>query len=270
MNYKLIKWKLISNLTSARFVFIIIMSFLFTYIQIKTTNNWEEMGLNNFLLYSLNFGLGKGTSYYILLLPFLSSLMGGSLIGEEIRSRRNIFQQTRISKKEYTLSMLFTSFILGGIGGALPMIISFICSFIKSPYLKTNLGEYQIFNHDFWGYQIFNRSNLMMACLLLLIIFIFCGLFSMLSVSLSYFFPLKIIETLFVMIFFYIMFFIFSLLNLDVLSYNVFLNFPVSQDFNNSLFALIGYAIIFVVIIAATTLWEIKTDDFETVKNKNN
>ena len=101
MNKEIVKKNLINNLISYRFFLIILISYLLSYINIITSTDWEKYGINNFLLYTLNFNSGKGTSYYIILLPFFAALMGGSLFGDEVRNRINILTLTRISKKNY-------------------------------------------------------------------------------------------------------------------------------------------------------------------------
>lgn len=269
MNKEIIKKNLINNLLSYRFFFIILISYLLAYINIVTATNWEEYGINNFLLYTLNFNSGKGTSYYILLLPFLAALMGGSLFGDEVRSRINILTLTRIPKKDYLHSLVFSSFVLGGIGGALPIIVSLICAYLKLPYFEKNLGQFAIFDKSFWGFDLFSKHPVGTILLLLLIIFVFSGLVANLSLVISYFIPLKIVETVFVFIGSYLLFLGVSLLNLDIFSHNVFLNYKVSEAFPNAGYALLGYSIFLPLVIYLTTHWEINYDGFQTIKKTN-
>lgn len=270
MNKEIIKKNLINNLLSYRFFLIIIVSYLLSYINIITTTDWQKYGINNFLLYTLNFNSGKGTSYYIIILPFLAAIMGGSLFGNEVRSRINILILSRISKKKYLSSLLFSSFILGGIGGTFPIMVSLLCSYLKLPYFDRNLGQFRIFEKSFWGFELFSTHPVLTIILLSLIIFIFSGLLANLSLAISYFLPLKIIETVLVFIVSYISFLIVSLLNLDILNHNVFINYKVSESFPNSLYSLIGYIVVLFLIIYLTTRREINYDGFQTIKKTNN
>ncbi|MCH5426034.1 MULTISPECIES: hypothetical protein [Bacteria] len=270
MNKEIVKKNLINNLISYRFFLIILISYLLSYINIITSTDWEKYGINNFLLYTLNFNSGKGTSYYIILLPFFAALMGGSLFGDEVRNRINILTLTRISKKKYLISLIFSSFILGGIGGTFPIIISMICSYLKLPYFDSNLGQFAIFDKSFWGFELFSTHPILTIVLLILITFVFCGLLANLSLVISYFIPLKIIETVLVFILSYILFLIVSLLNLDILNHNVFINYKVSESFPNSFYSLIGYIVVLSIIVYLTTLREINYDGFQAIKKNNN
>lgn len=267
MNFKLIQSQLIRNVLSYKFVLVLAISFVLAYLQLNTTNNWYELSKDNFLLYTLNFdAIGKAGGYYMIFLPFLAALMGGSLFGDEIRSQRYLFHLSRISKKEFTLSTLFSSFLLGGLGGFAPMVISLLCATLKMPHFQKNLGEFPIFTSHFWGYSLFQTSPIGTMILLFIIIFIFSGLIANISIIISYSFPLRIIELLTIFLIFYVTSIPLALFKLDFLSPQIFLNFPVSENFSNSIYALIGFSVFFIVIIYLATKKEIKSDATSTLK----
>lgn len=100
MNLRLVKSQIIRNIFSFRFLFVIIIGYILTYIELHSTNRWEEIGKENFLLYTMIFDrIGLVTMYFLMGLPFIASLVGGSLYGQEVRSNRNLFHLARLSKK---------------------------------------------------------------------------------------------------------------------------------------------------------------------------
>ena len=266
MNLKIIKTQLINNIISYKFMLVIIISFILSYINIITSNNWELLGENNFLLYTLDFNTSKGTGYYLIILPFLAAFLGGGLIGEETRSNRQTFILSRISKINYLRSSLFSSFFLGGIGAISPMLTSLLCSYLKLPYFNNKLGDFEIFSQNFWGYSIFESNPLLCILLLLLIIFIFGGLFSNSTVIISYIIPLKIVENLFIFFFIFITTIFLELINMADFSPSIFLNFPISGEFPYSFYALISYIVLLSLFIYFMTRREAKADVFNITK----
>lgn len=269
MNQKIIKTQLVNNIISYRFMLIILISFILTYINIITSNNWQILGENNFLLYTLDFNTSKGTGYYLIILPFLASFLGGGLIGEETRSNRQILILTRISKSDYLHSSLFSSFLLGGIGAISPMLTSLVCSYLKLPYFNNIYGDYEIFQKNFWGYHLFETNPLFCVILLLIIIFLFGGLLSNCTIIISYIIPLKIVENLFIFFFIFITTILFELINMADFSPSIFLNFPISGEFPYSFYALISYIILLLLFIYFMTRREVKADVFKITKKTN-
>ena len=74
MNIKLIRAAILKNIFSIRFLIVLIISFILTYIELHTTNKWDVLGKENFLLYTIVFdGIGRGTGLYLASLPLLAS-----------------------------------------------------------------------------------------------------------------------------------------------------------------------------------------------------
>lgn len=263
MNKNIIQYHLKKNLFSLRFLAIIAISVLIFYINVYTTNDWNQLENRNFINYVITFdGIGVGTDVYLFFIPFLSSLLGGALWGSEVRARRNLFVLSRCKKKIYQNSLLFTSFLLGGIAGVFPVVLNLMVAWINFPHFDKipKHSEYPVFQTDFWGDALFNRMPAVTIILLVLLIFVFSGFFSLLSLSLSFIYPKVVIEMLAPFIASFIIYLVTFSIGLSSYSLNSFLNF--SYTSNRGVWGMLVYLVLFVFIIGGLV---IKLDRSDTL-----
>lgn len=226
MNLRLVKSQIIRNIFSFRFLFVIIIGYVLTYIELHSTNRWGEIGKENFLLYTMIFDrIGLVTMYFLMGLPFIASLVGGSLYGQEVRSNRNLFHLARLSKKTYVVSLSIASFILGGLASIVPLMINLVTAAFKMPSLQVELGNFSIYGEKFFAQNWAMVHPFSMIALVLGIYFIFGGLFALFSLSISYFYANQLIEILGVFIISFVSNLLLEIINLGNLHFYSFLDF---------------------------------------------
>lgn len=269
MNLRLVKSQIVRNIFSFRFLFVIIIGYSLTYIELKSTNHWDEMGKDNFLLYTMIFdNIGAVSMYFLTSLPFIASLVGGSLYGQEVRSKRNLFHLVRLSKRTYLTSLAVASFILGGIASVIPLLINLVTAAFKMPYLKVDLGSFAIYGKYFFAQKWAEIHSFSMIALVIGIFFIFGGLFALFSLSISYFYANQLIEVLGMFIISFVLNLFLMLIGLSSLHFYSFLDF-ISASHKENLFPLIMInAICWTAVILIIQYIEIKRDVLQ-VKQKS-
>lgn len=265
MNIKLIRAAILKNIFSIRFLIVLIISFILTYIELHTTNKWDVLGKENFLLYTIVFdGIGRGTGLYLASLPLLASLVGGTLYGQEFRSRRNIFHLARLSKKEYLLSLSIAGFILGGISVITPLLINGLTAWFRLPYFSQNLGQFTIYEKTFFAYSFAVKHPILIILLVILVFFIYGGLFSLLSISISYLYTNIVLEVSGIFIMSFITYLLLQVLALEHFHFYWYLNILAeSTSLSIVVSLLMGFITIFII-----SHWELKQDDLQSNQEK--
>ncbi|MBT1178991.1 MULTISPECIES: hypothetical protein [Bifidobacterium] len=150
---------------------------------------------------------GSASTLYLYLLPFLAALMGGSVWAAEERSGRLINMLSREGRSVLLRTSMLSGFVLGGLGGVLPLIINLLVSAIQTPYMSfidgtsvnaegMVLGRYVLIDSSSWAYPLYATSQPLLIAVILLMVFVLSGAFSLLALGASLFIRRKHVELL--------------------------------------------------------------------------
>lgn len=211
MNGSIIRRQLRNNLLSGRMAIIIALSAGIIAVQWWTTNRasfvlyeHESTFLADVMLFSQ---FGSGSGLYLFLLPFLAALLGGSLVAEERYWKRVPFIISRCSRPILLRSSLCSGFILGGIGGLLPLALNMIIMGISNPHMSfiegsewdhtgMYLNRYVLVSSQSWAYPLYMRNQWLCIGVISLLIFVMGGLFATVSIASSLFIRRRHVELL--------------------------------------------------------------------------
>ncbi|WP_162930912.1 hypothetical protein [Lactococcus allomyrinae] len=265
MNQLLFRSQLKKNLLSWKLVVIVGVSIGLVILEQKTTNNWHLVKSNNFLHYVVlmdKYSLA-GVAY-LLVLPILSALLGGTIYSGEFHSGRIISLQARLSRREIIKTISLSSFILGGIAAVIPILGSVPVAFVvlsRFDFISGN-SNFSIFESNFWGYSLYEHSQIALILILLGLLFIFGGLVAVVSTVISFYTKIKYIELLLPFVFSLIWFLLVSAIGFPEMGHIVFLDFPVSSGFPNvDLYLTVAYFILAIGSVVLITRKE-RNDDF--------
>lgn len=256
MKYQLISWKTI---------LITVISLLLILVEIKTTNDWRYLRSNNFLHYVLVFDrYSKAGGMYLLVLPLLSAMLGGTLYSLEKRSGRIKFLYARVAKPSMIKTTAVSSFLLGGIAALIPIILSLIVAIVYFPHFKfisPLTSQFPIFSQDFLGYKLFAHSQMLTIIILLLILFVFGGLIAVLAMNVSFFVKTKYSEVLLPFVGSFVWYLIVSVLGFPEIGHIVFLDFPITEGFRHTIIYLVITYLILSIVNIVLISYEVKQDD---------
>lgn len=166
-----------------------IEKFYFSYITQTYTSN-PMFGISTAYNYWIGVDHDWWSSFlFFRLFPLVVAFGAGLSLYKEKKSGYRRIALPKTGRKEYYLSKYIASFFMGGTVVFIPMIINLLIIFafiparIPSPIFQNNFG---VFSFDFMAYIFYTHPDLYVAFFLFLN-FIYAGLFSCISITLSMF-----------------------------------------------------------------------------------
>lgn len=211
MNLTLFQHQIKRNLLSWRMLIIVGISFILIFVQYWTTyhasyhrDNSAKTFLKDVLLFNRD---GTGSGLYLLILPFIAALLGGSIFASERYSGRLRALYVRDAHKRVIHTSVLSGFLLGGIGGVLPLVIDIIICAALNPSLDFVNGyavhangfvedRFVLIASDSWIYPLYEFNQIVFIIVMVLLVFVLSGLFATLAIASSYFIHRRHIELL--------------------------------------------------------------------------
>lgn len=191
-------------MASPRWLAIIAITVGVLVVQYRTAFRpvWVLPDINpNFFNYMLLFNyFGQGSVLYLMLLPFLAALAGGSVYASERLSGRLPMVLTREPRGTVLRSSLASGFVAGGIGGSFPLLVSLLIAVVREPHMEFVDGVqrsaeyYPLIAADSWVYGLYCRNQILLLVLTLLYVFALSGLCADLAVCVSFFTKRRYLE----------------------------------------------------------------------------
>jgi hypothetical protein len=267
MNKTLLKRQLKQQLLSWKMLLIVLIGIGLTALEFKTTNQWKLIESYNFLHYVVVFDrYSVAAQIYLIVLPLLAGLLGGGVYSIEKHSGRLNLMKSRIPLPEIVKTTSISSFLLGGIASIIPIMISMLGALIYMPafkFLSPFKTMYPIFTQDFWGFKIYEHSQILMVLILLLLLFIFGGLIAITAMSISFYSKVKHIEVLLPFVGLFVWYLVVSLIGFPELGHIVFLDFPITEGFRHTPMYLAATYVVLLLVNVYLLNREVKNDDLD-------
>lgn len=215
---RIIVAKIKDNIISFRWILVCAFTIGLVYFHYATAFRpvWQLPRLYTFLDYTLLFNTASdGNLIYLILLPFLAALGGGSLYAVDKLSNRLTFVASRVFRKKFLQSNIVASFLLGSFSGSLPFWVTVIIGLIKEPHMhfvsgltRQNPygGDYPIILSDSWVYKYYESNQKLLFIVVCLYLTFLCGLFSVLSLLISCYVRVRYIELIIPFVFSYLVY----------------------------------------------------------------
>ncbi|OZG50252.1 hypothetical protein [Bombiscardovia coagulans] len=208
MNWPLLRRKLISNVLSLRMAVIVVVAVLLIGLQYWTTvhagyviADSAPTFLRGVMLYSID---GTGTALYLFILPFLAALLGGSVLAVERHSGRLQNVLVREGRSATLNTLTVASFLLGGFGGVLPLLLNLLLSALKTPNLSFIDGEaavkslstdhFMLIDPESWLYPLYKQNQVLFIIVSVLLVFSVSAALSVIAMSASLFTRYRYVE----------------------------------------------------------------------------
>ncbi|MCI6271001.1 MAG: hypothetical protein SPF31_02125 [Lactobacillus delbrueckii] len=165
------------------------IGFAIIFLQARTISSANAHFINSAYVHLTGFDYtGLGSRSYYVILPLTAALSAGSTIAEDKKQHFREMQLSRFPLNKYFASCSASSFIFAGLIAILPLICEGI--FFFSQYSLAPLSrKYELtpINPGGWSADLFYTHPIVFWLLGLLIVFIFAGLLSQLSLIASAF-----------------------------------------------------------------------------------
>ncbi len=151
--------------------------------------------------------VGSGGAIYCMLLPCIAALAGGGLYSDEKNSGRLRMVLTRAGRHDVLRSSFCAGFVLGGLGGVLPLLLNLVIAVIRQPHMSFIDGVdhiasnpyfsyYPVIQADSWLYPLYKTNQLLMLLVVFLMIFVLSGTYACLAIGASAFIGKRYVEIL--------------------------------------------------------------------------
>ncbi|MBW3094801.1 ABC transporter permease [Bifidobacterium sp. 64T4] len=151
--------------------------------------------------------VGAGGAIYCMLLPCIAALAGGGLYSDEKNSGRLRMMLTRTGRRDVLRSSFCAGFVLGGLGGVLPLLLNLVIAVIRQPHMSfidgvdhiaTNpyFTYYPVIRADSWLYPLYETSQPLMLVVVFALIFMLSGAYACLAIGASAFIGKRYVEIL--------------------------------------------------------------------------
>ena len=200
----LFKRQFASCMRNPRWLIIIAVAIGILIVQYRTAFRpvWVLPDINpNFFNYMLLFNyFGQGSVLYLMLLPFLASLAGGSVYSTEKIGGRLPLLLARDSRLTLIRTSLASGFVAGGIGGTAPLLISLVIAVVREPHMEFVDGVqhsaeyYPLITSDSWVHGLYCYNQILLLLLTVIYIFLLSGLCADLSIGSSFFTKRRYLE----------------------------------------------------------------------------
>ncbi len=195
MNMKMIKLEFQRLLTDKIFLFVTIFIMLFyMYVNFKMGNvNFKAD--NNFYmrLFFLSPDNIELTNIYYFLVPILASLVGGDLLGKDMRCKEYINIASRYNRQRLLISKSVVSFVTGGLVIVLPYILDFIVKLAIYPINLPSITLGASYQDVIGMSTIFVYNPMLYTIISIVATFLFAGLCSLTGFVVSFFTTKKLI-----------------------------------------------------------------------------
>lgn len=212
VNGALLGKQLVSNLRSLRMLALVALSVALIGMQYWTVHHaayWRWGSKPTFLREVMLFNAdGNGSGLYLFMLPFLAALLGGGVLAKERFSGRLYEVLAREGRGTVLRTSVLSGFLLGGIGGSLPLIVNLIAAAIAIPHLSFIDGDavdhttgqvlprYVLIDATSWAYPMYRINQVLLILFIILLVFVVAGLFSAVAVGASFFTRHRYVELL--------------------------------------------------------------------------
>lgn len=191
----------IKSISKLRWLFLIIISLIFSFYQLSVTNDWKLLGIDNLIYYFAPTDQSSSVAEsFLYLLPLISLILSGSLWPKEKNSGRLVYDYSRINHKLLIKTTFINNFLLGGISVITPLIFNLLFAVTKCHHFNSSiaLSEGWGFNvsHKFWAGNLFDSQPIYGILFILFIYFIYGGIFSCIGMISSFYFSYKYSEYL--------------------------------------------------------------------------
>ncbi|MEE8667115.1 MAG: hypothetical protein SOI13_00165 [Bifidobacterium mongoliense] len=156
----------------------------------------------NFFNYMLLFSyFGRGSTIYLVVLPFLAAFIGGSIYSDERLSGRLSLVLPRTPHGRVVRTSLLSGFILGGSAGSTPLMVSLVIAVIHRPHMwfvegVLNAYNYPLIDSRSWVYGLYRYNQILLLVLTVIYIFVLAGLMADVAVCVSFFTRMRYVEVL--------------------------------------------------------------------------
>ncbi len=151
--------------------------------------------------------VGAGGAMYCMLLPCIAALAGGGLYSDEKNSGRLRMVLTRAGRRDVLRSSFCAGFMLGGLGGVLPLLLNLVIAVIRQPHMSFIDGVdhiasnpyfsyYPVIQANSWLYPLYKTNQLLMLLVAFLMIFVLSGAYACLAIGASAFIGKRYVEIL--------------------------------------------------------------------------
>ena len=211
MNEFVFHRQILRNLRSVRLLIIVVSTVMLMVIQYWTTYHAGyriEESAPTFLKDVMLFNpYGSASTLYLYLLPFFAALIGGSVWAVEERTGRLLNMLPREGRSTLLRTSMLSGFVLGGLGGVLPLVVNLLVAAIRTPHMSfidgtsvdangMGLGKYVLIDASSWAYPLYRTSQLLLIATILLLVFVLSGSFALLALGASLFIRRKHVELL--------------------------------------------------------------------------
>ncbi|KAB8287626.1 hypothetical protein DSM100688_1412 [Bifidobacterium ramosum] len=211
MNRFVFRRQLARNVCSVRSLVVVAMSVMLMAVQYWTTyhagyriRESAPSLLKDVMLFNQ---YGSASTLYLYLLPFFAALMGGSVWAVEERSGRLLNMLPREGRSALLHTSMLSGFVLGGLGGVLPLIVNLLVSAVRTPQLSfiegtsadengMMLPKYVLIDSSSWAYPLYRMSQPLLIAVILLLVFVLSGAFALLALGSSLFIRRRHVELL--------------------------------------------------------------------------
>lgn len=212
INTRLLKGQITRNILSVRFLAVIGISVLLIVIQDWTANHagflrtpgYEATFLSGVMVFSTD---GSGSGLYMMMLPFLAALLGGSVFATERYSKRLFEIQVREGRNRILGSCMGSGFVLGGVAGIMPLFLNLVYAAARNPRMKFIDGDitdasgmvanrFVLIEETSWAYPLYQFNQVLLIIVVVAAVFLLSGLFADLAVAFSFFTVHRYVEVL--------------------------------------------------------------------------
>ncbi len=218
--------------------------------------------INNAYLHLTGFdGTGVGSNLYYLVLPIMSGLAASSIYSEDMHGNLLKFILRRVALKQYIRKTLAMGFLVGGIVGALPLLVEGGYFFTKYSTAKLPVSpDITLIDKTGWGYHWFMSSPMSYWLFSILITFAFSGLFSLIGIVSSFYIKKKTIEMAVPFIFTMVTFLVANFSGWDPISIPYILPPTFSNDYKNGQYYLLFWFAVGMVSVFVATFYKERQD----------
>lgn len=203
MNGALLRRQVRGNLCGLRMAAVVVLSLGLIVVQYWTVHHAGHLRyasaptfLREVMLFNAD---GNGSGLYLFILPFLAALLGGSVYADERLSGRVRALLPREGRSTVLRTSMLSGFLLGGIGGMLPLLLNLAGAAAVIPHLSFIDGDivdkatgfvpqqYVLIDCTSWAYPLYRISQPLLIAVMLLLVFVISGLFATIAVGASFF-----------------------------------------------------------------------------------
>lgn len=203
----------IKSIPKIRWVMLFVISLLFAIIQLHTTNDWQTLKIDDLLYYFAPTDQSSTIAEdYLYALPLIAMILSGGLWPKEKNSHRLIYDYSRVNHQSLIRVTMINNFLLGGLSVILPLLFNLMFALTKCHHFNSSVALSGGWGFNvtgkFWAGNLFDQQPIYALLLILVIYFIYGGIFACLGMLSSFYFRYKYSEYLmpFLLNFIYILF----------------------------------------------------------------